>query len=169
MKQGKVSRVIVERFQTGDDVLEDLDALIRWNNLRAGSFTAIGAVEKAVVGYFIGEGQYAALELQGPFEVVSCMGNVAMKDGSPSVHAHITLADAKGRAYGGHMMPGCIVGAAFEINLLEYKEIELARKADSGTKLYLLNTAPAICHQQGSNDIKKSRDRSRSSHRVAAG
>ncbi len=34
-----------------------------------------------------------------------------MKDGEIFVHAHITLADRKGRAYGGHLMPGTMVFA----------------------------------------------------------
>lgn len=169
MKGGKLSRVIVERFQTGDDILERLNALVRWNNVLAGSFTAIGAVERAVVGSFIGEGQYAPVELQGPLEILSCIGNVGVKDGSPFVHAHITLADAKGKAYGGHVMPGCIVGGTFEINLLEYKEVELVRKLDSETKLYLLDTGAALGHQTRSTKIGKSQDGSNSSHRVALG
>jgi predicted DNA-binding protein with PD1-like motif len=156
VKEGKVARVIVERFQTGDDVLESLDVLIRSNNVLAGSFTAVGAVERAVVGFFVGQGRYAEVKLEGPLEILSCIGNVSVKDGSPFVHAHVTLADGKGRAYGGHVMPGCIVGATFEISLLEYEDVELARKLDSRTKLYLLDTAPAPIHQKSSNEIEKS-------------
>jgi predicted DNA-binding protein with PD1-like motif len=151
MKEGKLARAIVERFQTGDDILESLNALVRSNNVLAGSFTAVGAVESAVVGYFVGEGRYAKVKLQGPLEILSCIGNVSAKDGMPFVHAHITLADRKGRACGGHMMPGCIVGATFEINLQEYEDTELVRRLDSRTKLYLLDTAPPPGHQ-GSSD-----------------
>jgi len=169
VKERKLARVIVERFQTGDDMLESLKALVRSNNVLAGSFTAVGAVERAVVGFFIGEGRYAEVKLQGPFEIISCIGNVSVKDGSPFAHAHITLADGKGRAYGGHVMPGCIVGATFEINLLEYDDIELARELDSRTRLYLLDTAPAPSHQKSSDEIDGSQTRSDSSHRIPLG
>jgi len=141
VKEGKLARVIVERFQTGDDILESLNALILSNNVLAGSFTAVGAVESAVVGFFVGEGRYAEVKLQGPLEILSCIGNVSVKDGTPFVHAHLTLADGNGRTYGGHALPGCIVGATFEINLLEYEDVEVVRKFDSRTKLYLLDTA----------------------------
>jgi len=140
LKEGKPSRIIVERFRTGDDILERLNALVRGNNVRAGSFSAIGAVEKATVGIFVGEGQYSEIEIEGPLEILSCVGNVSLKDDLPFVHAHITLADTKGRAYGGHLMQGCIVGATFEVSLLRYDNLELGRKLDPQTKLYLLDT-----------------------------
>jgi predicted DNA-binding protein with PD1-like motif len=169
VKEGTISKVIVERFQTGDDILERLNALVLGNNVLAGSFTAIGAVERAVVGSFIGEGQYAGVELQGPLEILSCIGNVSVKDGSPFVHAHVTLADTKGRAYGGHMMPGCIVGATFEISLLEYVDVELARKFDSQTKLYLLDTGVALSDKKCSDEVERSQDGSDSTHGIAPG
>ena len=140
MKEGKPSGIIVDRFRTGDDILERLNALVRGNNVSAGSFSAIGAVEKATVGIFVGEEQYSEIEIEGPLEILSCVGNVSLKDGLPFVHSHITLADTKGRAYGGHLMPGCIVGATFEVSLLRYDDIELSRKLDPQTKLYLLDT-----------------------------
>jgi len=140
LKEGEPSGIIVERFRTGGDILERLNALVRGNNVSAGSFSAIGAVEKATVGIFVGEGQYSEIEIEGPLEILSCVGNVSLKDGLPFVHSHITLADTKGRAYGGHLMQGCIVGATFEVSLLRYDDIELGRKLDPQTKLYLLDT-----------------------------
>lgn len=139
MKQTKVSRAVVERFNTGDDVLDRLNGLVRQLQVFAGSFTAIGAVERATVGYFIGDGKYIQISLEGPLEVVSCVGNVSSKEGVPFVHAHITLSDREGRAYGGHLMPGCRVGATFEVALHAYDDIEMRRTLDPATKLFLLN------------------------------
>ncbi len=140
MKQGKLSRVIVERFKTGDDILERLNDLVLRNRVSAGSFTAIGAVEKATVGYFVGSGKYSTISLQGTLEIVSCLGNVSLKEGAPFVHAHITLSDKEGKTYGGHLMSGTTVGATFELTLHSYDHIELRRKIDPDTKLFLLDT-----------------------------
>jgi predicted DNA-binding protein with PD1-like motif len=140
LKQARVSRVIVERLKAGDDVLDVLNELVLQNHVSAGSFTAIGAVEKAVVGYFLGDGKYSNIALEGPLEVVSCLGNVSMREGVPFVHAHITLSDNSGKTYGGHLMPGSKVGATFEVTLHSYAEMELVRKLDPATKLYLLDT-----------------------------
>lgn len=140
MKQGKTTRVIVGRFETGDDILERLTQLVLQQQVSAGSFTALGAVERATVGYFTGNGNYSSISLQGPLEILSCVGNVSLKEGSPFVHAHITLSDKEGRAYGGHLMPGCKVGATFEFTLQAYDDIKLQRKFDAKTRLFLMDT-----------------------------
>jgi predicted DNA-binding protein with PD1-like motif len=140
LKTGKLSRVIVERFSTGDDILERLNDLARNNQISAGSFTAIGAAQKAILGYYVGEGQHSPISVQGPLEIVSCVGNVSIKDNRPFVHAHITLSDKEGKAYGGHLMPGTTVGATFEVTLSVYDEMKLVRKLDQITKLPLLDT-----------------------------
>jgi predicted DNA-binding protein with PD1-like motif len=139
LKQGRISGVIVERFKTGDDILEALNALVIRNEVSAGSFSAIGAVEKATVGCFLGSGKYSNISLQGPLEIVSCLGNVSMKEGTPFVHAHVTLSDKEGKTYGGHLMPGTTVGATFEVALHSYDQMGLTRKFDPNTKLFLLD------------------------------
>jgi predicted DNA-binding protein with PD1-like motif len=139
LKEGKISGVIVERFKTGDDILEGLNKLVLQNHISAGSFTALGAVNKATVGCFVGGGKYSTTSLRGPLEIVSCLGNVSMKEDAPFVHAHITLADRKGKTHGGHLMPGTTVGATFELTLHSYDQMELRRKLDPETKLFLLD------------------------------
>ena len=140
MKEAKGSRVIVERFLKGEDVLEQLNKLISQNRVGAGSFTALGAVEKATIGFFMGNGQYSTVSVDGPLEVLSCIGNISLKEGAPFVHAHIALADRTGRTYGGHLMAGCIVDATFEVNLQTYEHTELKRSLDPATNLFLLDT-----------------------------
>lgn len=132
--------MIVERFHKGEDLLERLNELVHQNQVTAGSFTAIGAVEKATVGFFVGEGHYSTVSLDGPFEVLSCVGNVSLKEGLPFVHAHITLANKKGETYGGHLMSGCTVDATFEVTLQVYDGLDLVRKLDARTQLFLLDT-----------------------------
>lgn len=139
LKESRMSRVLVERFKRGDDILEQLNDLVRQNHISAGSFTALGTVEKATVGYFIGDGQYSQISLQGPLEIVSCIGNVSMKEDLPFVHAHITLSNREGRTYGGHLMAGSTVGATFELTLHSYDDIVLGRKLDPETRLFLLD------------------------------
>jgi hypothetical protein len=140
LKQGTQSRIIVERFKSGDDIAQRLNELVQQSKVTAGSFMAIGAVKKAILGFFVGEGRYSTVSIEGPLEIVSCVGNVSLKDDHPFVHAHISLVDNKGKTYGGHLMPGCTVGATFEITMHAYDTINLVRKLDSTTSLYLLDT-----------------------------
>ena len=140
LKQGIVSKVLVERFGKGEDILERLNDLVQKNRISAGSLTAIGTVEKATIGYFIGDGQYANTSLQGPLEIISCIGNVSLKEGHPFVHAHMSLSDRLGKTYGGHLMPGTTVDATFEVVLHAYGDMILVRKLDPCTKLLVLDT-----------------------------
>lgn len=139
MKEGRPSRVIVARFDNGRDVLDGLNELVRKNQVNAGSLTAIGTVEKASVGFFLGDGQYSTVAIDGPLEIVSCFGNVSVKDNQPFVHAHIILSDRNGRTYGGHLMPGCLVDATLEVTVQAYDGIDLVRKQDPKTRLFLLD------------------------------
>jgi len=139
MPQGKCTRVIVERLRRGDDVLARLNQIVTENKVSAGSLTAIGSVEKAEIGFFVGDGKYVTIPCSGPLEVLSCVGTVSAKQGVPFVHAHISLADKQGKGYGGHVMPGCIVDPTFEVVVNAYDDMQLERKFDPSSKLYLLD------------------------------
>ena len=140
MHQGKFSRVIIDRFEKGEDVLECLNKLVGDNHISSGSFIGIGSVQRAEIGFFVGNGKYSVVTCNGPLEVSSCVGNVASKEGTPFVHAHICLADRQGKAFGGHLMQGCIVDATFEVLVHEFEGLDLRRKLDSTTGLFLLDT-----------------------------
>jgi predicted DNA-binding protein with PD1-like motif len=97
-------------------------------------------VQEDRLGFLREEGKYDEIALKEPLEVLSCTGNVSAKDGVPHVHAHIMLGDKEGKAHGGHLMPGCIVGATFEVALQTFENIELKRKLDPNTGIFLLQT-----------------------------
>jgi hypothetical protein len=117
-----------------------LNRLVRENHVSNGSFIGIGNVEKAEIGFFVGGGKYSVATCDGPLEVSSCVGNVALEGTAPFVHAHIAVADRQGRAYAGHLMPGCVVDATFEVVLHAYEELDLKRELDPATGLFLLDT-----------------------------
>ncbi|MGA8905042.1 MAG: PPC domain-containing DNA-binding protein [Candidatus Bathyarchaeia archaeon] len=106
MKQVNMTSVIVERLPGGRDILEGLNDLVHAKKITTADFTAIGAVSRAVVGFFVGRGQYSERLFEGPLEIVSCVGNVSVKENQPFIHAHISLADRKGNVFGGHLLPG---------------------------------------------------------------
>jgi len=64
------------------------------------------------------------------------VGNVSLKDNSPFVHAHITLADKKANAYGGHLASGTVVFAC-EFMLEVFDGPVLQRDFDETTGLFL--------------------------------
>jgi len=58
-----------------------------------------------VLGYFDWQKkEYQSIPVQEQVEVVSLLGDVAMEDGEPAVHAHVVVAGRDGAARGGHLL-----------------------------------------------------------------
>jgi len=134
----KPGRQFIGRFEAGDDLLEALNSFCRDQNIRLGTFLVIGAVTCAKLGYYNQqEKKYTGcVELDKKLEVTVCTGNISLKDDEIFVHAHITLADWEGKAYGGHLMPGTLVFAA-EFFIQELKGPDLIREREDKTGLPL--------------------------------
>ena len=61
-------------------------------------------MKHAVLGYYK-EGKYETIRLEGPLEIASCTGNVAVDEkGEVVIHAHVVVSNEKGEAFGGHLM-----------------------------------------------------------------
>jgi hypothetical protein len=103
-------RTLIGRLKKGDDLQGALTRLCTEANIRLGKIQAIGAVSKAVVGFYMQEArEYVSLDYDYHQEIISLQGNVSVKDGQPFIHAHLALSDGQGKLYGGHLMEGTIV------------------------------------------------------------
>jgi predicted DNA-binding protein with PD1-like motif len=123
-----VKRVVVRRLVPGGDLLEELNKLARTEGIELGALSGIGALRKAAVGIFdIGKSEYAVNKFDEEMEICALTGNVSLKEGEPFVHAHLSLSDGQGRAFGGHTMPGCEIFVA-EVILWEFEGARLERR-----------------------------------------
>jgi len=131
-------RRLLGRLAKGEDLLAGLEQRGAAAGIKLGAVRAIGAVSRARFGYYHQtERRYAFLEFSEPLEILALLGNVSLKDGQVMVHAHVTLADAQGRAWGGHLAEGTLVFAC-EYEIQEYLgEKPLARALDEETGLFL--------------------------------
>ena len=112
MKKVEKHSVYMGRLSHGADLLEELNRLFWESNIECGRVEAIGAVQRACLGYYDQtRREYKFNTIDAPLEILKLSGNVSIKDGKPMVHAHITLADENGRAFGGHLGPGTIIFA----------------------------------------------------------
>ena len=138
-KATEFSRVIVARMKPGEDILETIQKVCVDYNVISGQLSLIGAVGSAQLGYFDREsGEYRSFTIDDDVEVVSCSGNISKGlDGKYIVHAHMIVSDVKGKCYGGHLMPGCVVSVTIELIINEFKD-GLKREKDSETGLNLL-------------------------------
>jgi hypothetical protein len=90
------------------------------NKLAGSSFKAIGALSSAKVGWFNWQTKKyeTAAEFQEQLEVLSLIGDVALKDGKPVIHAHLIVGRKDGTAHGGHLLEAR-VRPTLEVVLIE--------------------------------------------------
>jgi len=112
VKKVKGKDIYMGKLRHGADLLEELTEICVTAGIELGRIEAIGAVQRASVGFYNQEKQaYEFHVLEELLEITNLTGNVSIKEGSPFVHAHVTLSDSTGRAYGGHLAPGTIIFA----------------------------------------------------------
>jgi len=139
MLKGRIDNIWFSRIPEGEDLVEAIKKRAEENGIKVGVFILIGSLKQAVVGYFK-KGEYYTIELEGPLEIASCMGNIAGDEkGQIIVHSHIVLSNQKGEALGGHLMKGSFVGATAELVIIEGTAVSLQRTFDEKTRLSLLN------------------------------
>lgn len=105
------------RFEDGETVPDRLLEFLGEQAVCAGSFSALGAVRSCRIAYFnVQKRAYEDINLNEQLEVLSLIGNVAMYEGKPLVHAHITLGRRDGTVLGGHLRQG-VVRPTLELSL----------------------------------------------------
>jgi predicted DNA-binding protein with PD1-like motif len=96
-----------------DEGEEAFSALSDWaarHEVSAGQVTAVGAFERAVVGWYDRAAKdYRRIEVSQQCEVLSLIGDIALGEGSPGrpqPHLHAVLGLADGTTRGGHLLEG---------------------------------------------------------------
>ncbi len=138
MLEGKIGRIIFSRILEDEDLAQAIKQRANKSGVKAGLIIAIGSLKTVVLGYYK-EGEYKYMRLEGPLEIASCTGNIAVDEkGETIIHAHIVVTNEQGEAFGGHLMQGSIVGATAELTVIEGVGLNLQRIFDEKTKLKLL-------------------------------
>lgn len=137
VNQAKITRTFVGHLPLGADLYESLTKIVQEEDIKLGRIVAIGATTHAVVAFYDPtQKKYMSMEFPGSMEILTCNGNVSLRDGKPFVHVHILLGDHHGKVFGGHVMPGTKVFAC-EVFIDEFEGEELQRAYDERTGLYL--------------------------------
>ena len=130
-------RTIALIFDTGEDPVAGLTRFAVERSLGACRFTAIGAFSEAVLGYFDWEKKdYERIEVKEQVEVLALVGDIALQDGKPRVHAHVVLGRRDGSARGGHLLEAR-VRPTLELILTE-SPAYLSREFDPASGLALI-------------------------------
>jgi len=133
--ESKLGRIVFAQLSEDEDLLETITLVAEKSHITAGFFILIGTLKKANLGFYR-KGKYKTIKIDYPLEIVSCMGNVSVKENKPFVHAHISVSNEKSEVMGGHLMPGCIIAAAGELVLVEAVNARLLRKLNEKTQLF---------------------------------
>jgi predicted DNA-binding protein with PD1-like motif len=135
----KPGRRFVGRLPHGKDLITSIEDFCTASAIQMATFSVIGAVSSATMGaYDQKQHVYVTFTENAPMEIVTCTGNVSLKDKTPVIHAHIVLGDEHGKIIGGHLFSKTILFAG-EIDLQEITGKPLERVYDNTTGLMLWN------------------------------
>lgn len=125
-------------LDTGDELAGELKKFSREQKLGGSSFKAIGALSSVKLGWFNWKTKKyeTAVQLDEQVELLSLIGDVALKDGEPQVHAHMVVGKADGTAHGGHLLEAK-VRPTCEVVLTE-SPVHLQKQFDPDSGLALI-------------------------------
>jgi predicted DNA-binding protein with PD1-like motif len=125
-------------FETGDEIASVLQQFSKEQGLGGSSFTAIGALSYAKLDWFNWETKkYEPARVpHEQVELLSLIGDIALKEGEPQVHAHVVVGRSDGTAHGGHLLEAR-VRPTCELILTE-SPIHLQKKLDPESGIALI-------------------------------
>ncbi|HEX7908066.1 MAG TPA: PPC domain-containing DNA-binding protein [Paraburkholderia sp.] len=127
------------RLSPGDDLRAALeDVLCQFKVQAAFVIQGIGSLSVAQLRF---AGNEDPTELRGDLEILTLAGSIS-PDGA---HLHMSVADAHGRVFGGHVARGCVVRTTAEILLALLPEHRFSREYDPGSgfmELVIRNETP---------------------------
>ena len=125
-------------FDKDEEFVAGLTSWAKENKLGGSHFTAIGAFREVTLGYFDrGKKNYQKIPVPEQVEVLSLIGDIALTNGVPQIHAHVVVGKSDGGAHGGHILEAR-VWPTLELILTESPK-HLCRKYDPETGLALID------------------------------
>ena len=115
-------RALPLRLPPGADLRAAIEAALG-SHTAAFVLQGIGSLSVAQLRY---AGVDSLTELRGDLEILTIAGSIA-PDGA---HLHMSVSDAQGRVFGGHVAPGCIVRTTAEILLAVLPDHAFSRELD---------------------------------------
>ncbi|TPJ89747.1 DNA-binding protein [Mesorhizobium sp. B2-5-4] len=130
-------RTFVVVLDPGEEAFAALTSFAVEQTIGSASLTAIGAFQRATVGWFDLEAKrYRKIPVDEQCEVLSAIGDVATgDDGKPSLHVHAVLGLSDGTTRGGHLLEGT-VRPTLEVTVVEAPgHLRRRKRAEFGVAL----------------------------------
>lgn len=131
-------RTFVVVGDKGDEPLQGLTEFAHSEDIDAASMTAVGAFSSATLAFFdAGQMDYVEFDINHQVEVLALVGDVALADGDPEVHAHVVVGHRDGSTAGGHLRRA-LVFPTLEVVVTE-TPAHLRKRHDPETGLTLID------------------------------
>ncbi len=149
MQFQKLENSYIVFVEKGEKVIETLTNFCIHNNIKSAQLSGIGAVKNVDIGaYDIDSKDYIHRIFDQILELLSFQGNVALKDGVPFIHAHITLGTHSMEVFGGHLFE-MEIAAVGEFIIHDFKD-KTFRKHNEEIGLATLS----LCKFEGEDNDK---------------
>lgn len=125
-------------FDKGDEPIGGLSEFARSEAISGAGFTAVGAFSRVLLAYFDpDQNDYIDVPVDEQVEVLSMLGDVALADGTPEIHAHVVLGRRDASTVGGHLREASVY-PTLEVIVTETPK-HLTKRHDRETGLTLID------------------------------
>lgn len=115
------------RLRPGQDLKAELIAFTKEKGLQAGIIlTCVGSLTKTALRM---AGQDRIQTWEEKMEILSLVGTLSAE----GAHLHLSIANAEGQAFGGHLVEGCLIYTTAEIAIGELEQYKFLRAVDPAT------------------------------------
>jgi predicted DNA-binding protein with PD1-like motif len=148
---GSFGRIVAIRLAPGEDLLEGLTAGCQAAGIKQGVIVSgVGSLDGAhyfdpvvLHGTKAGYGYGDALSIGSPIELTGLSGMICVDDaGQMAIHAHCSLGDTTGRAFGGHVIPGNHALLTIDIVVAEITGMHMGRRYDPDLDVMIFRPEP---------------------------
>lgn len=127
------------RLERGESLMATIREWSQREAIASGWINAIGAVTDPEIGYYDGNArEYIRRHLSGDYELLSCQGNLTLREGEPVAHLHVVLADRQFGITGGHLFDAR-VAVTVEMQITHTPAVGRSSDEQSGLFLWNLN------------------------------
>lgn len=116
-------------FSPGDEVRSGLNDFVKKYKVKSAHYTAIGDVLSGKLGFFDYDRKMFKVIPIDTAEIASFTGNIAVFNGKPVAHTHVSVANKDGLVFGGHMLE-LYVGPTLEVIVI-VEPTAMYKKLDS--------------------------------------
>ena len=140
LSQGQETREYAVSLSKGGEAFSGVLDFAEKYHITSAHFTAIGALNGARLAWFDPQRKmYKKIPIDSRVEVISMIGDIALYQGRPTVHAHMIVGTSDGTTRGGHLLDSYVL-PTLEV-MVTVEPIAMQKRFDPETDLTLIDPA----------------------------